>query len=405
MSSPNRASHVLNDQDTAAGSPLSDDTAVSLTADASCSGHEGIPLRCAASGSRSGDVIDNGSIGSSTADMPACVSETAADVPPAKRERHLQRELEELAATEAKWGADHACVAECLRRLAQQLESAGRTMQAVPLWLRVLEIEVRELGVGHSDVQTLRMHISDMLATDCFDEDIANAFAERLSSVPSRVQDSETCSEEERQTLGVRARSASVDLAVAAASLGGAAAISVGSALASGAVHFGVSTVSKTCSIAADTATQAATLAVRGAVSVATSSSGNSAAAVGALASPEAHGATAGGVAMEAVGLASKVAFGATRSAAGSAASAASHVGAALASDAAGAALRWSGRSAVRASTFAAQGTWDVVRRASGAAVSAWSTEPGAEGVSEAVGDGLDDGVEEREPVPRRASI
>ena len=46
-------------------------------------------------------------------------------------------------------------VAGHLRRLATLLASQGRAAQAIPLWIRVLEIERPWLGSGHQDVQML----------------------------------------------------------------------------------------------------------------------------------------------------------------------------------------------------------------------------------------------------------
>merc|ERR1711971_1530040 len=97
-----------------------------------------------------------------------------------EEECNLRESMAELLEAETRWGADDPRVALQLRRFGMDLELAGRAQQALPIWLRVLEIELPMLGSRHMDVQMLTKRITAMLDDCGLSEDAIAAYKARL---------------------------------------------------------------------------------------------------------------------------------------------------------------------------------------------------------------------------------
>lgn len=152
--------------------------------------------------------------------------------------RELQGLLQELSEAEARWGEDHACVAQCLRRLCRYLEGAGFSSQIVPLLIRIAEIEQRELGQQHPDVLSTRARIKETLASE--------------ATMPDWAEAMETHHEERQRALGSVSQVPEQvpEQGGMSENLGAVAGV-VGSAVIGAALHFGVSTLTSTGSMAA----------------------------------------------------------------------------------------------------------------------------------------------------------
>mmetsp|Transcript_120688 Transcript_120688/g.336771 ORF Transcript_120688/g.336771 Transcript_120688/m.336771 type:complete len:313 (-) Transcript_120688:47-985(-) len=266
----------------------------------------------------------------------------------------LEACIRDLVEAEKCWGADDAHVAQCLRRLALLLEYQGRGQQAIPLWIRVLEIEQPVLGSRHPDVVALEARIRAELARPTTRHEAAIEFASRLPGDPSRpsgmvprvcVQpdgsDDDTGLDAGEWRADPRA---SRDAMAIAKSVGGAAAASIGGAVVSGAIHVGASAVSSTCSLVADAASRTLSRATGSAVAAVV---------------PETAGWTS-----TVAELASSTALGTARLAASAGLGAAQQVGTALASSTTTSVLSFVGQQAVEGTAYAASGAWGLVRSA-----------------------------------------
>jgi len=227
--------------------------------------------------------------------------------------------LEDLSQAEECFGANDARVARCLRRMALTLAYQGRSAQAVPLWIRVLEIERPLLGSQHPDVLALEGVVKKELSLPGISPEAAAAYSAQLAD--AGLKDDSQMSEEK----------GSRNLAAAAASLGSNSVALVGGAVVSGALHLGLSAMSSTCSLL--------TNATGSLVSYAATRT--TAAIVRATpAEPVAD------IAATAVGYASDSAIGAARASAGAAFGAVSQVGVSLASSATSSAISYAGQQA-----------------------------------------------------------
>ncbi|CAE8614583.1 unnamed protein product [Polarella glacialis] len=228
--------------------------------------------------------------------------------------------LEELGQAEQSFGPDDARVAKCLRRMALTLAYQGRSTQAVPLWIRVLEIERPLLGSDHPDVLKLEGLVRKELARPGIGVDAAAAYAAQLAGDEAAAGDAHAEQIKERSKLVSPAPAPSRNLAAAAASLGAASAAVVGGAVVSGALHFGLSAMSSTCSLLTSATGQIVSYA----------SSHATAAVLGATSAP----APVISLAASAAGMAGSGVVGVARVTAGGAFGAVSQVGVAIASSA-----------------------------------------------------------------------
>lgn len=169
------------------------------------------------------------------------------------QQEHLVRGLEELAAAELAWGSDDARVALLLRRLALDFERAGRARQALPLWLRVLEIESPALGSSHPDVLQLSDRVRGLLGRSGLAADAVEAFEARLPRPPKVAAPLAEVVPGAADLAPTRDRSASGSSeAGRLTSLGVAMASSVGGAVVGGALNLGFAAASATSSLATD---------------------------------------------------------------------------------------------------------------------------------------------------------
>lgn len=242
--------------------------------------------------------------------------------------------LHDLSQAEEQFGPTDVRVAQCLRRMALVLVRQGRSSRALPIWLRILELERPLLGGQHPDVLALEAVVIRELRTSSLGEEAISAYACRLEGAPapslvvpfSCYYASAIVEEQEEPT-----RRAS--LGAAAASLGTAAAAGIGGAVVSGAMHLGFSAVTSTFSIAADAAGTVANLAAQKAT----------VAVLCAAAAPEPVVAVAAAVA----GIAGSSAVGAARVSACAAMGLAQQVSVALVSNAASSAISYAGRKSI----------------------------------------------------------
>jgi hypothetical protein len=149
--------------------------------------------------------------------------------------------LEELSQAERSFGSDDPRIARCLRRMAMTLMCQGRSSQAIPLWIRVLEIERPLLGMKHPDILALEDQVIKELSQPGISPETAAAYSLQLRG----------CSEDSPSFASRQAHHppTSRNLAAAAASIGGASAAVVGGAVVSGALSLGLTAVSSTCSL------------------------------------------------------------------------------------------------------------------------------------------------------------
>lgn len=174
-------------------------------------------------------------------------------VPTVSQQEHLVRGLEDLAAAELAWGSDDARVALLLRRLALDFERAGRARQALPLWLRVLEIESPALGSSHPDVLQLSDRVRGLLGRSGLAADAVEAFEGRLPRPPKVAAPLAEVVPWAADLAPTRDRSASGSSEVGRlTSLGVAMASSVGGAVVGGALNLGFAAASATSSLATD---------------------------------------------------------------------------------------------------------------------------------------------------------
>lgn len=237
----------------------------------------------------------------------------------------LQQCLAELQDAEERFGSQDLRVAGCLRRLAALLSTQGRAAQAIPLWIRVLEIERPWLGSGHQDVRLLEGVLREQLS-QCLNEDAAAAYEARLSQEGSDFSPPEL---RQRTTSDV---THSV-LVGRVATLGVASAAALGSAVVSGTLTAGVCAVSSTCSIVGNVGTSLVSLAARH----------GTRALLGATAAPE----SLVSANSSAVGYASSGTLGLAQGAAGVAVNAASQASISLVASATGAAISYTGHRAL----------------------------------------------------------
>eukprot|EP00929_Paragymnodinium_shiwhaense_P013068 TRINITY_DN120925_c0_g1_i1.p1 TRINITY_DN120925_c0_g1~~TRINITY_DN120925_c0_g1_i1.p1 ORF type:complete len:702 (+),score=186.80 TRINITY_DN120925_c0_g1_i1:95-2200(+) len=282
--------------------------------------------------------------------------------------------LQELAAAESTHGADSKEVVRCLRRLAMVLDCEGRGLQAIPLWIRILEIRRMELGDAHSEVVALRAWIRSELESAQSSEQLSK---EALAAYQAMLEQAEGEAPAEASSEATKPATTRNSLAVAAA-FGGDLAIGVGAAVGGAmvgqAVNVGLSAVTCTASLMANATGSVIGMAARSAVgslagaSAAGAAGAGAGAAAGAAVGAEAAGAVGAaaaqsGWAAAAAGAAGNVALGGARVVAGSALGAAQQAGVGISSAAATTALSLAGRAAVATSSAAVSGTYGVIRR------------------------------------------
>lgn len=263
-------------------------------------------------------------------------------------EEELLQHLQSLTEVEEHFGPDDPQVAAQLRRIALCLARNGRAQQAVPLWIRVLEIERILLGSQHPDVKVLESLVRKQLESSAFGEDAAEAWGSRLLP-PEAAETKEPVSQQEETSR----------LAATAASIGGAAAAGVGGALVSGALHLSFAAATSTLSLVSGAASHAAGFAAQHAT----------AAIVGATPAPKPVVA----LVASAAGLASSSTVAAARVAADGALGAAHHVGATLVTSAATPAMAFAGRQAATGAVYAAAGVWELLKRNAPVGGVSWS--------------------------------
>lgn len=161
----------------------------------------------------------------------------------------LEACLHDLAEAEARWGADHACVAQSLRRMAYLLASQGRRQKALPLWIRVLEIEGRYLGSQHPDVIAAETWIRSELDEPSLKRDAAIAYAEQLANGKQNSHEIEEAGDRKMSDAAINA----------AATAGG---VAMGTAL-----NLGIAAASSTSSLVMDATGHVAHFALRKSVS------------------------------------------------------------------------------------------------------------------------------------------
>lgn len=166
----------------------------------------------------------------------------------------LEACLQDLAEAEARWGAEHACVAQSLRRMAYLLESQERRHKALPLWMRILEIEERHLGSQHPDVVSARAWINAELEGPALRKDAAMAYAEQLGHGNHTAETEAGNVDNAQQQKPIR------DAAISAAATAGG--LAMGSAL-----NVGIAAASSTTSFVVDTTGHVARFALRKSVS------------------------------------------------------------------------------------------------------------------------------------------
>mmetsp|Transcript_128972 Transcript_128972/g.223786 ORF Transcript_128972/g.223786 Transcript_128972/m.223786 type:complete len:353 (-) Transcript_128972:12-1070(-) len=253
----------------------------------------------------------------------------------------LEACLHDLAEAEARWGADHACVAQSLRRMAYLLECQGKRHKALPLWMRILEIEQRYLGSEHPDVIAARAWISAELEGPALRKDAAIAYAEQLSHGNHTAEQAGTVDKDQQ-------RSSMRDTAVSAAATAGG--VAVGSAL-----NLGIAAASSTTSFVMDTTGHVAHFALRKSVSSML---------------PVEHAELVSGV----VSSGCSAAIAPTRRVSNAAVEAMQSVGVSAAATATTSALSFAGHKAWDSTAWAASGARRVLRRLSNPAPS--SSEP-----------------------------
>ena len=268
-------------------------------------------------------VEEVGNQSSNFPSSPSSPSSRARSFTTACHEGALQQCLAELQDAEERFGPQDLRVAGNLRRLAALLASQGRAAQAIPLWIRVLEIERPWLGSGHQDVQMLEGVLREQLS-QCLSEDAAAAYEARLSD-----QDPQDPQQRQRATSDVT-HSVIVGRVPA---LGVASAAALGSAVVGGTLTAGFSAVSSTCSILGGVGTSLVSMAARQ----------STRALLGAAAAPDSVVAATS----TAVGYASSGALGLAQGAAGVALNAASQASVSLVASATGAAISYTGHRAM----------------------------------------------------------
>lgn len=267
--------------------------------------------------------------------------------------------FKELNEAETRWGSEHPCVALALRRTARAFEELGRGAQTLPLWIRVLQIERRELGPMHADIMSLEAWIRDELHNGTWDPETAEAYADQLklfmkpkAEVPSDDGGFSMMADDGAggwaaygEQMSPRERSGSI-------------ASSVGVAVVGGALHVGMATASSTAVATASVTASAAQLAGSAAVGAASAyASGGTAAEVAAAAAPN------GGWCWAAAGLAGRAATAPVRSAAGGVADAAQHAAISATASATTSAISCAGSTAYSGAAWAAGGAWSLARR------------------------------------------
>lgn len=267
--------------------------------------------------------------------------------------------LKELNEAETRWGPEHPCVALALRHTARSFEMLGRGAQTLPLWIRVLQIERRELGPMHADIMSLEAWIRDELQNGTWDSETAEAYAVQLklfmkpkAEVPSDDGGFSMMADDGAggwaaygEQMSPRERSSSI-------------ASSVGVAVVGGALHVGMATASSTAAATASVTASAAQLAGSAAVGAASAyASGGTAAEVAAAAVPN------GGWGWAAAGLAGRAATAPVRSAAGGVADAAQHTAISATASATTSAISCVGSTAYSGAAWAAGGAWSLARR------------------------------------------
>jgi len=254
--------------------------------------------------------------------------------------------LKELSDLESTWGPNHPCVAQCLRRLAAALAKEGRAVQAVPLWIRVVEIEEPVLGADHADVKAAKELIQDALMSPSVSIGAAAAYA-------AQTRRSSTSWQEVPEDIGQRPRAATEPIRGDCSDRSNAAAVaaSVGGALIGGALHLGTSAMISTCCLAASATGHAASYVAQRAVAealaptpaVATVVDASSSSVAGSLASTAARAAVSATLSM-------------AGNAAGATCGAVQQVGISLASSAATSALSFTGRHSWSTASWAMTG-------------------------------------------------
>eukprot|EP00931_Biecheleriopsis_adriatica_P008343 TRINITY_DN109545_c0_g1_i1.p1 TRINITY_DN109545_c0_g1~~TRINITY_DN109545_c0_g1_i1.p1 ORF type:complete len:402 (-),score=95.69 TRINITY_DN109545_c0_g1_i1:43-1128(-) len=235
--------------------------------------------------------------------------------------------LQDLSLAEERFGTDDARVARCLRRMAVTLACHGRSAQAVPLWIRVIEIERPLLGSQHPDLLALEKVVRKELSQPGVSEDAAAEYELRLAQT--------TVSNPPLTGGAAKEATESPNLAAAAASLGVSSAAAVGGAVVSGALSLSLSAVSSTASIVTNATSSLVSYAA----------SGTAAAMVRATPASE----PMVSIAANAAGYASSGAIEVARSSAGMAFSAVSQAGISLAASATSSAISYAGQGAWRA--------------------------------------------------------
>jgi len=164
-----------------------------------------------------------------------------------------------LAKAECAHGPNSVQVAAAVMRIAICLECRNRGPDALPLWIRVLEIEGSRLGTGHPYVFSLHERIETILEVHApdMDPDAVAAYTAKLG----QMEGPRNCLVEDHPGLELPNEHASpaatsTTILSAVTSLGGKVATSTGGALASGALYMGRSVASSTCSLATGAASQ-----------------------------------------------------------------------------------------------------------------------------------------------------
>lgn len=277
--------------------------------------------------------------------------------------------LQRVGQAEALWGPDDCRTALELRRLALALaldrasSTSSPPARGVPLWLRILEIELPALGPGHPDVAAVRRLVEEELLCPRLDAGVAADYQAQLARICYRRDLDVGDPGAWRAGAGgawtpadARDRCPSPNFTAAAASVGGVAATEVGGAIGGAvvgaAVRVGLAAASSTCSVAAGVAGQ-----VLGAAAQQAASAAVTAAAPAAAQQPL-------GWTVRAAGAVGSAAFDTARVTAGASLDVASQVAGAVTSSVAASTFSFAGRHAISGTAYAAQSAWGLVRGA-----------------------------------------
>jgi hypothetical protein len=249
--------------------------------------------------------------------------------------------MQKLTEAEEVCGDDHECVIEALEKMAKLLKCQGKHPQAVPLWIRVLEIQQCKLGPTHPDVVALRCSLHEVLENPSITDEAVLAFTEQLH-IESRSSSATSAHSAPCLIASIAPQEAGHDAETAQQPVRNTAvevAAAAGGAVMGGALQLGFSAASHTSSFVMDTTGRVMSMAARRSL-----------------------GEGAGGVVVATGG----AAVAATRAVAGSAVGAVQQAGVSLSASATSSAISFAGHHAVAGTSWAADGARILLRRVSG---------------------------------------